>query len=80
MIEQRLAALEARVEARGGVGGPRGADDSWALRGLTERIGEGSVVLFAGSVTPPEGEHLEWQEAAGTASLLQADPTQADPT
>ena len=72
-LEERLAALEARV----GAAGPRYADEFWALRGLQERLGEQSAVLFTGSVTLPTGEHLEWQEAVATDPLLEADPTAA---
>lgn len=72
-IEARLAALEARSESPS----TTEAEEFWALRGLKDRAGERSVVLFAGSVTLPTGAHLEWQEAVETPSMLEADPTAA---
>lgn len=76
-LEERVAALEARVERTAPAAGPSDADVFWALRGLEERAGGASIVLFAGSVTLPTGEHLQWQESADTTSMLQADPVQA---
>ena len=73
LLEKRLDALEARV-ADGE--DPRQRDDFWALTELRRRAEDRSAVLFTGSVTLPAGEHYEWQETVGTASVLDADLTE----
>lgn len=76
-VEQRLAALEGRVDRleRGPApeSGPAG-DPLWALRGLRERLPDGAgAVLFTGTVPLPGGERCEWQWGVGTDAILQAD-------
>jgi hypothetical protein len=90
-LRERVDALE-RTE-RSGQAAPRGepetttpGDDKefWALHALkrwqaghpaTER----GAVLFTGALTLPTGEPVEWQQAGGTASLLEADWSGAAP-
>jgi hypothetical protein len=78
-LEDRVAALEAAVAALGapaaGTPGPDPDEVFWALRGLRARQGDG--VLFTGAVDVADGEHYEWQYAAHTADLVDADWSEA---
>lgn len=85
-IEDRLAALEARVadleeaaarprvEATASTTSTDLAETFWALNGLRERLPqEGSgAVLFTGVVDLPTGEHYEWQQAHDPDHILEA--------
>ncbi|MFF3019595.1 ArsR/SmtB family transcription factor [Streptomyces sp. NPDC057939] len=73
-LERRLAALEARGDARPEPA-PTGGD-FWALEGWKARLAEAGDaagaggVLFTGAVTLPTGERYEWQQAAVTEDVL----------
>jgi hypothetical protein len=77
-LEARVSALEAAVAAlTAGAASPAAPADAppgdvfWALEGLRARVGDG--VLFTGAVDLPTGEHYDWQYAATTTDLLDAD-------
>jgi hypothetical protein len=82
-LTARVEALEAQVSSRP-PGDSSGSTDSadggtfWALDNLKRRradeptIQDGAVLL-AGTVTLPTGEPVEWQQAAGSAGLLESD-------
>ncbi|MFJ5104593.1 ArsR/SmtB family transcription factor [Streptomyces sp. NPDC088554] len=76
-LERRLAALE---EAAGGAAPAAESrpseGDFWALQGLKEWLepaGPGGGVLYTGAVQLPTEERYEWQYAALTDTLLDAD-------
>lgn len=84
--DQRLAALEARVEfleslALGGVlSEPGGSEDGdvdndgdrfFALTALKERLPESGGVIYSGAVTLPGGQRAEWQYGLPTESILE---------
>ena len=48
----------------------------WALEGLASRVSEPGAVMITGQVTLPDGRAARWQEAAGTADLLDGDWSQ----
>jgi hypothetical protein len=79
-IEERVAALEARVAAL--TAGPDRSDERaartqevfWALEGLKGRLPDSAgAVLYAGVVEAAEGERYEWQYGVGTRDLLDDD-------
>lgn len=77
-VEERVARLERMLE-----GTPAGArpatpdaETFWALEGLLSRMDDPGAVLFTGHVTLPDGRAARWQEAAGTAELLDGDWSQ----
>ncbi|NDL57081.1 ArsR/SmtB family transcription factor [Phytoactinopolyspora mesophila] len=86
-LHQALTRLTARVEALEAMMRPQppgpSSDDAvdspfWALDSLKRRRADhpatvDGAVLFAGTVTLPTGEPVEWQEAAGSAGLLESD-------
>lgn len=72
-LAERLAALEERVAALEGRGGPD-PKTFWALHGLRDRLpADVGGVLFTGAVPLPTGEYYEWQQGATTEDLLGAD-------
>ena len=76
-LEQRLAALEARVErlepSRAGTRGATGGE-LWALEELHRRIGGADgAVLFTGTVPLPGGARAEWQSGVPTDAILASD-------
>ncbi|QIJ60707.1 winged helix-turn-helix domain-containing protein [Streptomyces sp. JB150] len=75
-LSERLAALEervARLEAAPQTRQTSSDEVFWALEGLRERLTGDGQVLFTGAVDLPTGEHYEWQQAAETSGLLDAD-------
>jgi hypothetical protein len=71
-VEERLAALEARVFGeRAGTAGP--APVFWALEQLRELAPSPGAVLFTGTVDLPTGEHYEWQLGTPVQRLLEED-------
>ena len=74
-LERRLSARESRAAGQpttqhSEVGPVPDPERFWALLGLKSRLDGGSAVLFAGSVTLPDGAHYEWQQAADPDRLL----------
>ena len=79
-LVQRVDALEQRSA---GDGSPAEPDSSsphvlWALDGLKRRLVEhpatsNGAILLTGALTLPTGEPVEWQQAAGTAELIESD-------
>ncbi|GAA2602912.1 helix-turn-helix domain-containing protein [Dactylosporangium fulvum] len=75
-IEERLAALEARVFGAHAAPEPSAF---WALDQLRERVEAPGAVLFTGAVDVPTGEHYEWQHGTPVARLLDEDWTDLAP-
>lgn len=77
-VEQRLAALEARVERLepSQPGAPAGP--LWALEELRRRLGDADgAVLFTGIVPLPGGARAEWQWGVPTETVFAADWSEA---
>ncbi|HLH65717.1 MAG TPA: helix-turn-helix domain-containing protein [Solirubrobacteraceae bacterium] len=79
-LERRVETIEARLQLRTerstAPSTGRQLPDSerfWALAGLRERIGDGSAVLFTGSVSLPGDRVYVWQQGADAGQLLEAD-------
>ncbi|WP_327003253.1 helix-turn-helix domain-containing protein [Dactylosporangium sp. NBC_01737] len=74
-VEERLAALEARVFAEAApersAAGP--ASVFWALERLRELAPSPGAVLFTGTVDLPTAEHYEWQLGTPVERLLDED-------
>lgn len=80
-VEARLAVLEAERRAGGAspAAGGRAAPDVpgpegfWALEALRRLIGEGSAVLYTGSVSLGGSPRYEWQQGMEVDALLERD-------
>ncbi|MQA33885.1 helix-turn-helix domain-containing protein [Modestobacter roseus] len=77
-IEQRLAALEARLIAV--PAGPPAPEQFWLLHALaTEAAGlPGGAVAYGGQVRLPGGEEYAWQRTHGAEEVRAADPEEDD--
>ncbi|WP_110207352.1 ArsR/SmtB family transcription factor [Nocardioides daejeonensis] len=83
LLGDRVDALEAaattsRPAAPAGPAVHRDDDAFWALNGLTVRLPDhpatvDGAVLLVGQLTLPTGEPVSWQQATGTAGLLDSD-------
>jgi hypothetical protein len=71
-IEERVAALEARVFAEA-AGSDQPTPVFWALDRLRELAPSPGAVLFTGTVDLPAGEHYEWQLGTPVEGLLDED-------
>ena len=75
----RLDALESQRDGAGNrVAPPVDGDAFWALEGLNARLADDAVtaegaVMLVGSLTLPTGAPVAWQQAAGTAGMLEVD-------
>ncbi len=87
-LDQRLAAIERRLEALEAPAAPvahapaPAAEDFWALQGLQARLGDDAgpgAVVFAGSTALSTGERYIWQQGEAVAPLLGADPDDLAP-
>ncbi|TWD81407.1 hypothetical protein FB561_2522 [Kribbella amoyensis] len=73
-LERRVAALES-ARPLGEQVLPDGVDPEvfFALRALKERVPEPGAVLYTGTVTLPDGRHVDWQFGRPTTEVLDAD-------
>lgn len=71
-LERRIAALEA-VRVDGPPPADTDPDPFFALRALKDRVSEPGGVLYAGTVTLPDGHSADWQFGRPTDAVLEAD-------
>lgn len=79
-LVQRVDALERRNADAGTLAEAGGPSSSvlWALDGLKRRLADhpatsDGAILLTGALTLPTSEPVEWQQAAGTAELIQTE-------
>lgn len=87
-LELRVAALEQSHASHGAAAEPPASDAPgvldperfWALRGLQDRIGTASAVLFTGSIRLPGERTYVWQQGIDAERLIGAGWDQAAET
>lgn len=74
-LAERLARLERRLAALESTAAPTSPVISGdaVLESLREQVSQPGAVLSAGTVTLPNGQLVEWQNANSTSELLEAD-------